>query len=122
VAFNSPTAGIELLDPAAPVAGFPLSENKFKFRIPTIGSAIPNGAGGLFSSSRNLTYNVETSTDAITWTTLGAGSPMLFVQHSSTGEVPNEVKVFSGMYNETIPAAPSQRFFRIKVSRPAGAY
>jgi hypothetical protein len=122
VAFNSSTAGVQVLDPVAPAAGLPLSQNKFKFRIPTVGSAIPNGAGGLFSDSRGLTYNLETSPDAVTWTTLGAGSPVIFVLHSTEGEYPNEVKVFSGMYNETIPAAPSKRFFRIKVSRPASAY
>jgi hypothetical protein len=122
VAFNSSTAGVEVLDPVTAAPGLPLSQNKFKFRIPTIGSAISNGAGGLYSESRGLTYNLETSTDAINWTTLGAGSPVIFVQHSITGEFPNEVKVFSGMYNEAIPAAPSKRFFRIKVSRPAGAF
>ncbi len=119
VAFNSTTAGIETLSPSAPVAGFPLSENKFKFRIPTIGSAVPNGAGGLVSSSQNLAYGVETSTDAVTWTPLGAGSPMSFVQHSSAGAAPNELRVFTGLYDETIPTAPSKRFFRIKISRPA---
>jgi hypothetical protein len=122
VAFDSTTAGIQVLSPSASVAGFPLSENKFKFRIPTIGSAISNGAGGLFSDSQDLTYNVETSTDAVTWTTLGAGSPMSFVQYSATGVSPNEVKVFTGIYNETIPAAPSKRFFRIKVTRSASGY
>ena len=122
VAFISNTAGVQVLDPAAASPGLPLSENKFKFRIPTVGSAISNGAGGLFSDSLKLTYNLETSTDAIIWTTLGAGSPVIFVQHSTAGTPPNEVKVYSGMYNETIPAAPSRRFFRIKVSRPTGAY
>lgn len=122
VAFNSTTAGIEILPPADPVAGFPLSENKFKFRLPTIGSAISNGAGGLQSSSRNLTYGVETSTDALTWTPLGAGSQMFFVQYSATGTYPDELKTFTGIYNEPLPGASPKRFFRVTVKRASNAY
>ena len=118
VAFNSNTAGVQVLDPVAAAPGLPLSQTKFKFRIPTVGAAIANGAGGLFSDTLKLTYNVETSTNGIAWTTLGAGSPLIWVLHSTDGDV----RVYSGMYNETIPAAPSKRFFRIKVTRPAGAY
>jgi hypothetical protein len=119
-AFNSSKAGIEILDPRAPAAGFPLSENKFKFRIPTIGSAISNGAGGLMSSSANLLYGVETSTDAVTWTPLGAGSPMFFLQHM--GQPTDELKTFTGVYNETIPNATKKRFFRVTVKRNSYPY
>ncbi|WP_264490550.1 hypothetical protein [Luteolibacter arcticus] len=122
LAFNSSTAGIKILPTAPSAPGLPLSENKFKFQIPTIGSAISNGAGGLFSNSKSITYGVETSTDAVTWTTLGASSPLIIVQSSVSGTFPNELKTFSVMYNETIPAAPSKRFFRIKITRPAAAY
>jgi len=121
-AFNSSTAGIEVLNPYAPAAGLPLSENKFKFRIPTIGSTISNGAGGLISAGANLTYGVETSTDALTWTSLGSGSPMLFAQSSVTGAFPNELKTFTGMYNETVPNATKRRFFRVTVKRTSYPY
>ncbi|MCW1884322.1 hypothetical protein OKA04_06235 [Luteolibacter flavescens] len=120
-AFNSTKAGIDVLPPGPAAPGLPLSENKFKFRIPTIGSAFVNGTGGI-QSTKNLIYSVQTSTNAINWTTLGSGSPLFFVEHSSTGTFPDQVKTFTVMYNETIPAAPSRRFFRVKVTRPAVAY
>ncbi|MEK7952623.1 hypothetical protein [Luteolibacter soli] len=120
-AFNSSTAGIQILNPALPAAGFPLSENKFKFTIPTIGSTIANGTG-LISATQNLTYGVETSTDRTTWTPLGTGSQLFFAQSSATGLFPNELKTFTAFYNEAIPNATKRRFFRVTVKRTAYPY
>ena len=119
VAFNSSTAGIQVLPPASSISGFPLSENKFKFRFTTVGSAISNGAGKLFSSSRGITYGVETSTDCVTWTAFGAGSQLFYVAGETQGEFPNEVKTYTAIHNELIPAPPFKRFYRLNISRSA---
>ena len=121
-AFNSSTAGVEVLDVRTSAPGVPLSENKFKFRIPTIGSTISNGTGSLISVGGNVTYGVETSTDAVTWTTLGNGSPILFAPTSVSGTPPNELKTYTGLYNETLPNATKRRFFRITVKRTTSSY
>ena len=121
-AFNSSSAGIEVLNLRTSAPGVPLSENKFKFRFPTIGSTISNGTGSLISVGGNVTYGVETSLDGQTWTTLGNGSPLLLSQTSASGTPPNELKSFTALYNETLPSATKRRFFRVVVKRTANNY
>ena len=47
---------------------------------------------------------------------------MFFVQASSTGEFPNELKTFTGLYNEIVPNAYKRRFFRVTVKRSSYPY
>lgn len=112
-AFNSNHAGLEVL-PVGPAAlGVANSANRFKIRFPTIGTANPNGLGGVQTSTENLLYKVEVSPDLVNWTPLNAGANITYTATSTSGTL----KTYVGVINEAAPGVFPKRFARLAVTR-----
>lgn len=112
-AFNSNHAGLEVLPVGPAVPGVLNSANRFKIRFPTIGSASSNGTGGIQTSTENLLYRVEVSTDMNLWTPLGTNTAITYTNIALNGTL----KTFVGVINEAAPGAFPARFARMNVTR-----
>lgn len=112
-AFNSNSAGLEVLPVKAAFPGVANSANRFKIRFPTIGSANSNGVGGIQTASENLLYKVEVSPDLVNWTPLNTGPAITYTATSTVGAL----KTYVGVINETAPGIYPKRFARLAVTR-----
>ncbi len=112
-AFNSTTAGLEVLPVGPAVPGVANSANRFKIRFPTIGSALTTGTGGIQTNSENLLYQVELSPDLTTWTLLTTGAGITYTPTVLDGAL----RTFVGVVNEPAPGAFRNRFARMTVTR-----
>jgi hypothetical protein len=112
-AFNSTTAGVEVLPVGPAVPGVANSANRFKIRFPTIGTANSNGQGGIQTSTENLLYKVELSPDLVTWTPITSGMSITYTATVLNGTL----KTFVGVVNEPAPGAFRNRFARMTVTR-----
>lgn len=115
-AFASTTAGLEVLPVAPAVAGLPFSANRFKVRFPTIGNAFYNGASGVQTSSENLRYAVEYSTDGSVWQSTHG-----IISYNVTADA-GGVKTYTAVSEQTAPGAFPRRFARLVVTRPSYPY
>lgn len=112
-AFNSNSAGLEVLPIKAAFPGVVNSANRFKIRFPTIGTANTNGLGGIQTSTENLLYKVEVSSDLANWTPLSSGSSITYTAISTVGAL----KTYVGVINEAAPGIYPKRFARLAVTR-----
>jgi hypothetical protein len=112
-AFNSNSAGLEVLPVKATFPGVANSANRFKIRFPTIGNAITNGVGGIQTAAENLLYTVEVSSDLGTWTPLSPGSAITYTNTAISGSV----RTYVGVINDPAPGPFPTRFARLNVSR-----
>lgn len=112
-AFNSNSAGLEVLPVKAAFPGVANSANRFKIRFPTIGTANSNGVGGIQTASENLLYKVEVSPDLVNWTPLNTGTAITYTATSTVGTL----KTYVGVINETAPGIYPKRFARLAVTR-----
>ena len=112
-AFNSNSAGLEVLPVGPAFPGVANSANRFKIRFPTIGTANSNGVGGIQTASENLLYKVEVSPDLVNWTPLGTGTAIAYTATSTVGTL----KTYVGVINEAAPGIYPKRFARLAVTR-----
>lgn len=112
-AFNSNSAGLEVLPVKEAFPGIANSTNRFKIRFPTIGTANSNGVGGIQTSTENLLYKVEVSPDLVNWTPLSPGSAITYTATSFAGAL----KTYVGVINETAPGVYPNRFARLAITR-----
>lgn len=112
-AFNSNSAGLEVLPVKATFPGVANSANRFKIRFPTIGNASSNGVGGIQTAAENLLYTVEVSSDLGTWTPLSPGSAITYTNTAISGSV----RTYVGVVNDPAPGPFPTRFARLNVSR-----
>jgi len=112
-AFNSNSAGLEVLPVKATFPGVANSANRFKIRFPTIGNASTNGVGGIQTAAENLLYTVEVSSDLGTWTPLSPGSAITYTNTAISGSV----RTYVGVINDPAPGPFPTRFARLNVSR-----
>jgi len=120
-ALTLPQGAVEVLPVPAAVAGVANSANRFKIRFATQGSTAAVGPK-LESASKNLRYEVEVSTNQVTWNKLTELGSITFTQTAATGNNPNQVRTFVGVLPEVAPGALRIRFARLIVTRTNYSY
>lgn len=119
-ALNSPQNPLEVLPVKAAVAGVTNSADRFKIRFTTIGSAAPVAALPKLettSTTANLRYEVEVSTNGTTWTKLTANSSIAFTKTAESGSSPNLIRTYVGVLPDLAPGNQPLRFARLIVTR-----
>ncbi|WP_193210497.1 hypothetical protein [Luteolibacter marinus] len=118
-ALGSTTARLEALPVAPAAAGVANSADRFKFRLPTVGSALWSGGNTLVSNSSNLTYAFELSEDGETWESpADAETTISFTKTAESGTD----RTYVGVVNTPAPGEFTSRFARLRVSRTKYPY
>ncbi len=115
---TSPQGALEVLPVKAAVAGVMNSADRFKIRFTTPGStAVVASLPRLESTTTNLRYEVEVSTNGTTWTKLTANNSITFTKTAESGTSPNLVRTYVGVFPEPAPGNQPLRFARLIVTR-----
>ena len=115
-AFNSNSAGLEVLPVGPAVAGLSFSANRFNVRFPTIGSAFEVTGGAVQSTTENLRYALEYSPNGTTWTSAQGVASFNVTATQGT------VRTFTVVSEQSAPGTLPKRFARLVVTRPAYPY